>query len=178
MENLLKAGKDYGDAFSATASADGLRWFVSLACACGKPIKGWDATTGYLQTKQRAPVYRCAHAVFRDELLNVEKKKEGSVKEFSRKVKRESRQQPKTVLKINSAVYGIGDAGQAFWMIMQSIHLKKLGMAQCQTDPTTFYKCEHENLSKKESSTADGIEAEGRKITGYVFVLTFVDDVR
>ena len=158
MGNLLKAGKDYGDTFSATASADGLRWFVSLACACGKLIKGLDATTGYLQTKQRVPVYAYlpSHykwssmeyeelAVFRNELLNMEKKKEGSVKELSRKVKRESSQQPKTVLKINSAVYGIGDAGQAFWMFMQSMHLKKLAMTQCQTDPTIFYKYKYED---------------------------------
>ena len=191
MGNLLKAGKDYGDTFSATASADGLRWFVSLACACGKLIKGWDATTGYLQTKQRVPVYAYlpSHykwssmeyeelAVFRNELLNMEKKKEGSVKELSRKVKRESRQQPKTVLKINSAVYGIGDAGQAFWMFMQSMHLKKLGMTQCQTDPTIFYKYKYEDSPRNVSSSADGTEAEGRKITGYIFVLTFVDDVR
>jgi hypothetical protein len=65
-----------------------------------------------------------------------------------------------------------------FWMFVQSIHLKKLGMAQCQTDPTTFYKYKCENLSKNESSSADGTEAEGRKVTGYIFVLAFVDDAR
>ena len=53
MGNLLKAGKDYGDTFSSTVSGDGLRWFCSLAAACNKRIRGWDATTGYLQTKQR-----------------------------------------------------------------------------------------------------------------------------
>jgi hypothetical protein len=57
MENLLKAGKDYGDIFSSTVSGDGLRWFCALAAACNKRIKGWDATTGYLQTKQRIKVY-------------------------------------------------------------------------------------------------------------------------
>ncbi len=29
----------------------------SLAVTCGMLVKGWDATTGYLQTKQRVPVY-------------------------------------------------------------------------------------------------------------------------
>ena len=28
MENLLKAGKDYGDTFSTCVSGDGIRWFV------------------------------------------------------------------------------------------------------------------------------------------------------
>jgi hypothetical protein len=57
MGNLLKAGKDYGDTFSSTVSGDGLRWFCSLAAACNKRIRGWDATTGYLQTKQRIKIY-------------------------------------------------------------------------------------------------------------------------
>ena len=48
MGNLLKAGNDYGDTFSTCVSADGIRWFVSLACACEKLIYGWDAVTGYL----------------------------------------------------------------------------------------------------------------------------------
>ena len=44
MGNLLKAGKDYGDTFSTCVSADGIRWFVSLACSCRRLIKGWDAS--------------------------------------------------------------------------------------------------------------------------------------
>ncbi len=57
MGNLLKARKDYGDTFSSTVSGDGLRWFCSSAAACNKRIRGWDATTGYLQTKQRIRIY-------------------------------------------------------------------------------------------------------------------------
>ena len=40
-----------------TVSADGLRWFCAMACACNKRIKGWDATCGYLQTEQRIPLF-------------------------------------------------------------------------------------------------------------------------
>ena len=57
LGNMLKEGKDYGETFASTVSGDGLRWFCSIASTCGKPVKGWDATTGYLQTKQRVPVY-------------------------------------------------------------------------------------------------------------------------
>ena len=57
MGNLLKEGGDYGDTFATTVSTDGLRWFCSLACSAGKEVKGWDATTGYLQSKQRISVY-------------------------------------------------------------------------------------------------------------------------
>ena len=65
--NLLsKFLGDYGNTFSTTVSADGLRWFMSLACACNKRIKGWDATTGYLQAEQRTPLYayKPTHADF------------------------------------------------------------------------------------------------------------------
>ncbi len=57
LGNMLKEGKDYGETFASTISGDGLRWFCSLAVTCGMPVKGWDATTEYLQTKQRVPVY-------------------------------------------------------------------------------------------------------------------------
>jgi hypothetical protein len=88
MGNLLKAGKDYGDTFSSTVSGDGLRWFCSLAAACNKRIRGWDATTGYLQTKQRIKIYAYlpSHheysdmeyeelAEFRKHLLGIKKEK-------------------------------------------------------------------------------------------------------
>jgi hypothetical protein len=57
MGNMLKKGRDYGETFSSTISGDGLRWFFSLAVTCGKVVKGWDATTGYLQSEQRVPIY-------------------------------------------------------------------------------------------------------------------------
>jgi hypothetical protein len=57
LGNLLKEEKDYGETFASTVSGDGLRWFCSLAVTCGKKIRGWDATTGYLQSNQRVLVY-------------------------------------------------------------------------------------------------------------------------
>ncbi len=57
MGNMLKKGRDYGETFSSTISGDGIRWFFSLAVTCGKVVRGWDATTGYLQSEQRVPIY-------------------------------------------------------------------------------------------------------------------------
>ena len=70
LGNLLKEGKDFGETFSSTVSGDGLRWFCALACYCRKEIRGWDATTGYLQTQQRVKVYAYlpSSRVFRLEL--------------------------------------------------------------------------------------------------------------
>ena len=154
LGNLLKEGKDFGETFSSTVSGDGLRWFCSLACSCRKMIKGWDATTGYLQTQQRVTVYAYlpSHhgfsdlsfeelAPFRKQLKDLEAE-EGikSVKDFARRMKRERRERPKTVLKLNKSVYGIPDAGQSFSMFMQGLHLKHCKMVQSEMDPCIFYK--------------------------------------
>ena len=105
MGNLLKAGKDYGDTFSSTVSGDGLRWFCSLAAACNKRIRGWDATTGYLQTKQRIKIYAYLPShheysdmeyeeltEFRKRLLKILKEKGiKGVREFARQMKKDIR---------------------------------------------------------------------------------------
>ncbi len=105
MGNLLKAGKDYGDTFSSTVSGDSLRWFCALAAACNKRIRGWDATTGYLQNKQRIKIYAYlpSHhgysdmefeelAEFRKQLLRIMKERGiKGVKESSRHQKKERR---------------------------------------------------------------------------------------
>ena len=177
MGNLLREGKDYGETFASTVSGDGLRWFCSLACASGKEIRGWDATTGYLQTEQRIPVYSYlpSHhgysdlsyeelATFRERILRM-KETDGieGVKKFSRKRRRETRTSPSTVLQLKTAVYGIPDAGQAFSMFMQGLHIKKAGMVQCEVDPAIYVKVNY---------SADG------KVDGFMVAITWVDDVR
>jgi hypothetical protein len=162
MGNLLKAGKDYGDTFSSTVSGDGLRWFCSLAAACNKKIRGWDATTGYLQTKQRIKIYAYSPshhgysdmefeelALFRRQLLKI-KKEQGpkGIKDFSRNMKKERRWKPEVVLELKSSTYGIPDAGQAFAMFMQGLHIKKCGLTQCEVDPAIYYKIEEEASGK------------------------------
>jgi hypothetical protein len=154
LGNMLREGKDYAETFASTVSGDGLRWFCSLASTCGKEIRGWDATTGYLQTEQRVPVYAYlpSHygysdleyeglAELRDSLLKV-LMKEGAegIKLFSRRMRNERRVRPSTVLKLNKSVYGIPDAGQSFAMFMLSLHLKKCDMVQSEIDPCIFYK--------------------------------------
>ena len=181
MGNLLKAGKDYGDTFSSTVSGDGLRWFCSLAAACNKRIRGWDATTGYLQTKQRIKIYAYlpSHhgysdmefeelAEFRKQLLRIKKEKGiKGIKEFSSRMKKERRWKPTVVLELKSSTYGIPDAGQAFAMFMQGLHIKKCGLTQCEVDPAIYYRIEEEMASDKE-----------KKVKNFLIAITWVDDVR
>jgi len=177
LGNMLKEGKDYGETFSSTVSGDGVRWFCSLACACKKEIRGWDATTGYLQTQQRVTVYAYlpshhgfselsfeALAPFRKQLKDMEKE-EGlkAVKDFARKMKRDRRERPKTVLKLNKSVYGIPDAGQSFSMFMQGLHLKHCKMIQSEMDPCIFYRI---------------LEDDKGCLISYLIVITWVDDCR
>jgi hypothetical protein len=177
LGNMLKEGKDYGETFSSTVSGDGVRWFCALACSCKKEIRGWDATTGYLQTQQRVTVYAYlpSHhgfselsfeelAPFRRQLKDMEME-EGikSVKDFARRMKRERRERPKTVLRLNKSVYGIPDAGQSFSMFMQGLHLKHCKMIQSEMDPCIFYKI---------------LEDDKGCVTSYLIVITWVDDCR
>jgi hypothetical protein len=78
-------------------------------------------------------------------------------------MKKERRERPKTVLKLNKSVYGIPDAGQSFSMFMQALHLKHCGMVQSEMDPCVFYKT---------------IEDKDGKVKSYLIVITWVDDCR
>ena len=183
LGNLLKEGKDYGETFASTVSGDGLRWFCSLAVTCGKEIRGWDATTGYLQTVQRVPVYAYlpSHhgysnleyeelAKLRAKLIEV-LKAEGinGIKEFSKRLRRERRIRPDTVLELKRSVYGIPDAGQSFSMFMQSLHLKKCGMVQSDMDPCLFYKIIEGDKDE---------HGNGGLVIDYLIAITWVDDCR
>jgi hypothetical protein len=183
LGNLLKEGKDYGETFASTVSGDGLRWFCSLGASCGKEIRGWDATTGYLQTVQRVPVYAYlpSHhgysnleyeelAKFRVQLLEV-LKTDGikGIKDFSKRLRNERRIRPANVLELKRSVYGIPDAGQSFSMYMQSLHLKHCGMVQSDLDPCVYYKI----MTKEKDHLGNGGE-----ITDFLIVITWVDDCR
>jgi hypothetical protein len=177
MGNLLKEGKDFGETFSSTVSGDGLRWFCSLAVTCAKKIKGWDAQTGYLQTVQRVPVYAYlpSHHGFSDlefeqlgplrlQLMKV-LKEEGmaGVKKFARAIRKDRRDKPSEVLRLDKSIYGIPDAGQSFSMYMTGLHLKHCGLVQTEMDPCVYYKI---------------VEDKEGLVTGYLIVITWVDDCR
>ena len=149
MGNMLKKGRDYGETFSSTISGDGIRWFFSLAVSCGKVVKGWDATTGYLQSEQRVPIYAYlpSHHGFAElefeelgtlrlHLMQV-LKEQGvqGIRDLAKQMKRDRRDRPKTVLKLNKSVYGIPDAGRAFSMFIQGLHKQKCGLLQSEWIP-------------------------------------------
>ncbi len=53
MGNLLRAGIDFDNNFSTTISNTGTTVFVSIATTSNKPVGGWDAIAGYLQTTEQ-----------------------------------------------------------------------------------------------------------------------------
>jgi hypothetical protein len=184
LGNLLKEEKDYAETFASTISGDGIRWFCSVAATCGKPIHGWDAKIGYLQTEQRIPIYAYlpSHhgysnlsfeelAKLRVQLIKL-LSEEGlaGVKRFSGKMWRERRIRPKTVLKLNRSIYGVPDASQSFAMFMQALHLKKCGMIQSEMDPCIYYKIFQRD--------AVGNEKGAPILDEFLIAITWVDDVR
>ena len=178
MGNLMKEGRDYGETFSSTVSGDGIRWFFALAAVCGYEVRGWDATTGYLQVEQRVPVYAYlpSHHGFSNlsfealaelRMTLLEKiKEEGheSLKRMARDLKKERRDRPKRVLKLKKSIYGIPDAGQAFSMFVQGLHTKGCGLTQSEMDPCIYYKIVTEPGTKR--------------VKDYLVVMTWVDDCR
>jgi hypothetical protein len=70
------------------------------------------------------------------------------------------------VLELKSSTYGIPDAGQAFAMFMQGLHIKKCGLTQCEVDPA-IYRIEEEMASDKE-----------KKVKNFLIAIIWVDDVR
>jgi hypothetical protein len=181
---LLKEGKDYAETFASTISGDGIRWFCAIAASCGKPIYGWDAKTGHLQTEQRIPiyVYLPSHhgysslefeelALLRAQLVKL-LLKDGlaGVKKFSSNMRKERRIRPKTVLKLNRSIYGVPDAGQSFAMFMQSLHLKKCGMVQSEMDPCIYYQ-----IIQRDAKLGETIVP---ILEEFLIAITWVDDVR
>ena len=112
--SMLRPGKDFGETFASTVSADGMRWFFALACFCNLQIYGWDATVGYLQAKLDVPVYAylLSHheyselpmeelAVFRKNLLElVQNEGADGLKRFVAKHRRNTRKYPENVLEL------------------------------------------------------------------------------
>ena len=173
MGNLLRDGKDYGDTFSTTVSGPGVCVFYSLATSCNKPVWGWDAICGYLQSREQYNVYAFfpSHqefsslsyeelAEFRTQLLNLG---EEGLKKFAKDRKRESRASPKKVLKLNRSIYGSPGAGHEFEMLMHSVQTKTAGLTQTQPEPSMYVKIK---VNEKD------------EVIGYVVCACWTDDVR
>ena len=86
------------------------------------------------------------------------------IRDLSKQMKRDRRDRPKTVLKLNKSVYGVPDAGQAFSMFLQGLHKQKCGLTQSEMDPCIFFR-----ITKDENTN---------KVTGYLVAITWVDDCR
>ncbi len=138
-------------------------------------IKEWDAQTGYLHYKQRIPVYAYlpSHHGFynlhfeelgplRLQLMGI-LKDEGmaGIKRFARTIRKDRRDKPMEVLRLDKSIYGIPDALQSFSMFMTGLHLKHCGLVQFETDPCVFYKI---------------MEGKGGNVSDYISVITWVDD--
>ena len=108
-------------------------------------------------------------AEFRKRLLKILKEKGiKDVKEFARQLKKDRRWKHDKVLELKRSVYGIPDAGQAFAMFMQGMHIKKCGLTQCEVDPVIYYRIEEAAIDPKKEAV----------VKDYLIVITWVDDVR
>ena len=79
------------------------------------------------------------------------------------KMKKDSRVNPKRVLRLNSHIYGSPEAGHAFEMLMHSLHTKTCGLTQTQPEPSMFVKI---------------VVDDNDEVDGYLLVIAWTDDVR
>ena len=200
--NMLRAGKDYGETFASTVSADGMRWFFALACSTNMQIYGWDATVGYLQAKLDIPVYAYlpSHheyselsfeelAVFREQLLKlVDTEGPDGLKRFITSQRKASRKDPDNVLELLKSIYGIPSSGNSFAMLVQSTHKDKCGLHQTQTDPSIYIKmvCNDVEGGDKDKRSVECVGKDGTRtmhctdgtVVEFLVIITWTDDVR
>ena len=202
LGNILRKGMDYKDTFAPTVTADGLRWFLSMACSSNKQIYGGDVATAYLTGKQRTdlsafiPSFGKLHSLPMEDLVALRRdlqqmaQHEG-VKSIRRLSKRKGR--PKKLWRLKRPIYGIPDAGNAFAIKFQADHTNVLKMQQSVVDPCIYWKFKYsevegpatstqttEDLSIRKEAEEMGIKLrnDGRICTGYIFLISWVDDVR
>ena len=176
MGNMLSKDKGhFYDTWSTAVSAEGIRWFYSLACACAKRVFGLDVATAYLQSNQRTPLYayKPSHAGFsemsmtelaelRAQLLKlVEQGGPQALKRLCRKMKNTKGQ--RSVWELRRAVYGVPDAGQAFAGLMTGVMVNDAGMKQAEVEPSIYIRIE---------------EDDNGNLLDYVIAITWTDDVR
>jgi hypothetical protein len=86
-----------------------------------------------------------------------------AVKKFAITIRKDRRDRPLEVLRLEKSIYGIPDAGQSFSMYMTGLHLKHCGLVQAEMDPCVYYKI---------------VEDRNGVVMGYLIVITWVDDCR
>ena len=177
MGNLLREGVDYKETFSATVSGSGICTFYSIATTCKQEVWGWDAVCGYLQVKEQYDVYAFlpSHHEFssleyeelgklREDFLQlVEQEGPQGLKKFAAKHRRETRTNPRHVLRCNSSVYGGPGCGHEFEMLIHAVHTKTCGCTQTQPEPSIFVRI---------------VVDKDDLVVGYLFAAAFVDDLR
>jgi len=148
-----------------------------MATTSAKPVGGWDAVAGYLQTTEQFDIYAFlpTHADYscldyediaklRISFLRVlETDGIQGIKKLAQKQRKEYRASPTKVYKCNASIYGNQSAGMEFEKLMNSVHITTAKMTQTQPEPSMYVKIK--------------VDSEDNVI-GYLVVIAFVDDVR
>ena len=158
LGNILRKGMDYKETFAPTVTADGLRWFLSMACACNKQIYGGDVATAYLTDEQRTDLsayilsFGQLYALPMSEILKLRNElkvmaRNEGVKAIRRLSKRKGR--PAKLWRLKRPIYGIPDAGNAFALKFQQDHTNLLKMQQSVVDPCIYWKFKYSEVSSR-----------------------------
>jgi hypothetical protein len=188
--NLLRKGVGYMFTFSTTIGADALRWFLSVACAYGKKIRGLDIGAAYLTADQRIPLccFKPSHADFsglemeelavsRVKLQAIVKEQgAGALKRLQRKLTKNHKE--RRCWESMRAVHGVPDAGNAFAMRLQGALRADCGMAQCEAGPCTWRKVVYYQEHELAGDLAH-VKGSGKQIVeDWLLLRSWTDDLR
>lgn len=180
MGNQLRKDVDYKNTFSATVTADNIRFFFSLATQLNHQVHGADVRCAYLQGRQRIPIYAFMPVYFslsdmswealgelRKKLLRlVETKGKAGIKQLAKQKRRSSNQ----VIELLASVYGTPDAGNAWGLLLIDILTKRMGFKRSQVDGCLYFK-----TNKVYHQAANDVDSVW--VTEYIVVLTWTDDM-
>jgi hypothetical protein len=180
MGNQLRKDIDYKNTFSATVTADNIRFFFSLATQLGHQVHGADVRCAYLQGKQRIPIYAFMPVYFGlsdmswEALAELRKKLEkvvatGGVKKI-RELARTKRRSSNQVIELLASVYGTPDAGNAWGLLLIDILTKRMGFKRSQVDGCLYFK-----TNKRYHQAQNDVDSVW--VTEYIVVLTWTDDM-
>ena len=178
----MRKDKDYSLTFSATVTADSVRFFFSLATCLGKQVHSADVKQAYLQAMQRETLYASLPsymdlvdlsweqlAEVRRELLLV---KDQYGMKAVRKMARQQRRQSPRVLKLIKSVYGSPSAGREWGLLLIETLTQRMGFKRSRVDGCVYWK-----VSGKQTQLVEQGGPSCYWYEEYIVLLTWTDDI-
>jgi hypothetical protein len=172
---------DYVHTFSATVTADSIRWFFSLATYFKMQVSSLDVKQAYLQGTQQIVIYAFLPSYIDlaemtdEQLLPIRhallemlgRKGRRAIKQLARSKRRQSSR----VLRILRSIYGDPSAGHVWSVLLIYKLTSKLGFTRSRVDGCVYFKTRGKRVKRERGG------GESAWFTEYVVLVTWTDDL-